>query len=335
MRVEPLGSRARCEARPASSESATSLRMRLAGGESGDSALGIAIRGPRHAFAYALCVQVVFSYADDVVAMGLNLPETDARIAGRSSVALVICQVRFDEQTSITASTALAFHERLGGEEGPYSKIAPFAGAGRIVLEVGPSGPVPQPARQTGWILGPDDGSWSLTLLPDSMGLQVNEGSGAYNGWDDFRGRLSEALAALQEVASPALEHRLGFRIADRIPGTPIGVEDAIGWSEYISTSFLGPIVEPAIAEAVKFSQQQLILDIGDRTICTVRQGLAAVLSLGEANTEYVIDADVYREVGRSFDSATIIDSAEAFKQTIDGLFGTIATSALVDKVAP
>lgn len=267
--------------------------------------------------------------------MSLDLPKPDTRVTGRSTVAMVICQVRFDEQASIAPPAAIAFHERLGGESGVYSKIEPIAG-GRIVLEMGPSGPIPQAAQQqTGWTLETEDGTWSLTLLPDSIGLQANEGSGAYKGWDDFRGRLSEALGALEEVATPTIVHRLGLRFVDRIPGSPLGVEDARSWSEYISANFLGAVAEPRIAEAAKFAQQQLVLDVGDGTNCTLRQGLAAVLSPPERNAEYVIDADVYRERGRPFNAATILDSVDVFMQTVDGLFGMIATPALLGKLTP
>ena len=96
----------------------------------------------------------MFSYADDVVAMSLELPQADARVSGRSSVALVICQVRFDEQPSIDPAAAIEFHERLGGEAGPYPKIESVAGGGRILLQLGPSGPVQQQTtRETGWSL--------------------------------------------------------------------------------------------------------------------------------------------------------------------------------------
>jgi uncharacterized protein (TIGR04255 family) len=266
--------------------------------------------------------------------MSLDLPKADPRIAERPTPAMVVCQIQFDEQESIAAAAAIAFRELLGGESGAYSKLEPVAG-GRIMLEVGPGGPVTQMSQKTGWNLETKDSAWSLTLLPDSMGLQANEGRGAYSGWDDFRGRLAEALGALDEVASPAIERRLGLRFVDRIPGASVGVENARGWSEYISPTFLGPVAEPTFADAAKFAQQQLILDVGDGSTCNLRQGLAAVLSPAEPNTEYVIDTDIYQERGRAFDTATILDSVDAFAQTIDGLFGTITTPALLDKTSP
>ena len=163
----------------------------------------------------------------------------------------------------------------------------------------------------------------------------MNEGSGAYEGWDDFRDRFAAALTALEEVASPAFEHRLGLRVVDRLPGAPLGVADAQGWTDYISPNFLGPVAETTIAESAKFAQHQLILDVGVGTTCSVRQGLAAVLSPGEPNTEYVIDTDVYRERGRPFNAVTILDGAGAFKQTIDDVFGAVTTAALLDKLGP
>jgi uncharacterized protein (TIGR04255 family) len=267
--------------------------------------------------------------------MPLDLPKADDRVAARSSVAMAICQIRFDEQDAIgSGATAVAFHERLGGEGGPYSKIESASAANRIMVAVGPGGPVQQPmTRQTGWSLEAEDGSWSLALLPDSMGLQTDEGFGAYKGWDDFLERLTKALAALQQVASPALEQRLGLRFVDRIPGTPLGVEGPSGWEPYITARFLGPIADPAIGRAAQFMQQHLLLDAGDRAICRMRHGLAAMLAADESRTEYVVDCDIYREGGRPFDVATILSTAEAFREQIDNLFGLVATPELLDKL--
>ena len=247
---------------------------------------------------------------------------------------MAICQIRFDEQDALgSGAAALAFHERLGGGEGPYSKIESAAGTNRIMFEMGSGGPVQQSARQTGWSLEAEDGSWSLALLPNSIGLQANEGFGAYNGWDDFLERLTNALEALQEVASPALEQRLGLRFVDRIPGTPLGIEGPTGWEPYITARFLGPIAEPAIGSAAQFAQQQLVLDAGDRAICSMRHGLAAVLAADKSRTEYVVDCDIYREGGRPFDVATILNTAGAFREQIDNLFGLVATSELLDRL--
>lgn len=267
--------------------------------------------------------------------MALDLPKADDRVAARSSVAMAICQIRFDEQDTIgSGATAVAFHERLGGSEGPYSKIESAAGTNRIMVEMGPGGPVQQStARQVGWSLEAEDGSWSLALLPNSIGLQANEGFGAYEGWDDFLERLTNALEALQEVASPALEQRLGLRFVDRIPGTPLGVEGPTGWEPYINARFLGPIAEPAIGSATQFAQQQLFLDAGDRAVCSMRHGLAAVLAADESRIEYVVDCDIYREGGRSFDVATILNTVGAFREQIDSLFGLVAMPKLLDKL--
>jgi uncharacterized protein (TIGR04255 family) len=267
--------------------------------------------------------------------MPLDLPPADDRVAARSSVAMAICQIRFDEQDAIgSGATAVAFHERLGGGEGPYSKIESAAGANRIMVEMGPGGPVQQStARQTGWSLEAEDGSWSLALLPNSMGLQANEGFSAYKGWDDFLGRLTNALEALQEVASPALEQRFGLRFVDRIPGTPLGVEGPPGWEPYIAARFLGPIAEPAIGGSAQFAQQQLFLDTGDHAVCSMRHGLAAMLAADESRTEYVVDCDIYREGGRPFDVATILNMAGAFREQVDNLFGLVATSELLDRL--
>jgi uncharacterized protein (TIGR04255 family) len=263
--------------------------------------------------------------------MTLDLPKADGRVATRSTVHLAICEVQFDEQASIASgSTGLQFHERLGGASGPYPKLESAAG-GNIRLELGPAGPIQQSTQQQGWSMESTDGSWSVGLLPNRMGVQVNQ---AYSGWADFVARLASALGVLQEAVSPAIEQRLGLRIVDRIPGTAAGVDDPAGWEPFITPSFFGALAVPEIARAAQVVQQQLVLRSADDVRCTVRQGLAAVVMSPESPTEYVIDIDVYRESARAFVPDAILSTVGEFREQVESLFGLVATPALLEKVA-
>jgi uncharacterized protein (TIGR04255 family) len=263
--------------------------------------------------------------------MTLELSKADERVAARSSVDMVICQIRFDEQEAVSAgTTAVRFHERLGGPGGRYPKIDQAEGTNRLVVEMGPGGPVQQTTtRKTGWSLEAKDASWSLTLLPDNIGLQT---SGGYSGWQDFLRRLTEALEALQEVVSPALEQRLGLRFVDRIAAADLSVDTPADWQPFIAPRFLGPLAEPGIGQAVQIAQQQLVIGGGNDVICSMRHGLALVS--GDGRTNYVIDCDLYREGGRPFDVAAILDAVGSFKDQAESLFAVAVTPALLERLS-
>src|ERR1700689_5598547 len=87
-----------------------------------------------------------------MTAMTLDLAQADSRIAGRRTVAMAICQVRYDQQTAVSSGpTALAFHEKLDGANGPYPKIEEAEGANRIVMGIGPGRPTAETRRREAW----------------------------------------------------------------------------------------------------------------------------------------------------------------------------------------
>lgn len=260
--------------------------------------------------------------------MALDLPAPDERVALRSTVGMAICQVRFEAQGDLGGATAVELHNRLGGAEGRYPKITSAEG-NRIMFEVGPQGPV-QTGR-TGWSFDAGDGSWAVTLLPDNVSLQADEG--AYAGWEDFAERFTEALAALSGAVSPALEQRLGLRVVDRISGTSVGVDEPSGWEAYINPRFLGPVTEPGLGDAIHGYQQLMVLDAGEGVTCNLRQGLASVLSQG-SRSDYVIDCDVFREVGRQFDAEAILEAVAGFRNQVESIFAVIATPQLLEALS-
>jgi uncharacterized protein (TIGR04255 family) len=256
--------------------------------------------------------------------MSLDLPSADERVAMRRTISTAICQIRFDEQPRVSdGSLAIEFHERLGGADGPYSKLEL---AEDHVLEMGPAGLQPQSGRR-GWSLEAADNSWSLALLPDNVALQAN--TKGYAGWNDFRQRLALVLEVLLEIVSPTVEQRLGLRFVDRIGGGALGVGQAYEWKPYIAPEFLGPIVVPGIGKTVEGGQQQLLIGADGGALCRLRQGLALVT--GEDRSVYVIDADFSREGVRQFDRDAILDVVGGFQEQANRLFSAAVTPALLD----
>jgi uncharacterized protein (TIGR04255 family) len=258
--------------------------------------------------------------------MTLELPPAGGPVSARSSVAMTICQVHFEQSAVVGESnTAVAFQSHLGGPDGPYPKVQEAEAVNQVTLSVGPGGPVPETKRTNGWSLRSDDEAWTIALLPNSVGLQTNQ----YDGWDDFATRLAKTIEALVKVVAPAFEQRLGLRCVDRIQG--LGVDSPQAWAPYVTPHFLGPILEPGLGPAVRAAHQQLIIDPGDDAICNLRHGPSQPNEDGSC--DYIVDCDLFREGGRTFDAAAVMRTAKDFKDHADRLFQAAATPALLDRI--
>lgn len=263
-----------------------------------------------------------------MTAMTLDLPQADDRIAARRTVTMAICQVRYDQQASIgSGATALAFHERLGGAGGLYSKIEEAEGANRIVMGIGPGRPIAETTRINGWSLTSSDDGWSLALLPGNMGLQSN----SYKGWDDFALRLTSALDALRDVVGPAVEQRVGLRFVDLIAGAKLGVDSPVGWEPYINREFLGALLIPELGRSILVCFQQALIDLGNDAQCNLRTGPAGTNEDG--SIDFLIDCDLYREGGRQFDAAAILNTVSTFREQANRLLQSVITPPLLDKL--
>jgi uncharacterized protein (TIGR04255 family) len=258
--------------------------------------------------------------------MTLDLPDPAEAVGARSSVIMAICQVRFEQSPVVSEkTTSLVFHDRLGGSSGAYPKIEEAEAVNQVTMTMGPAGPFSETKHLTGWQLSSEDDAWTVSLLPGSASLQTT----AYNDWEDFSERFSALLDALGEVVAPALEQRLGLRYVDRLAG--FGVESPMAWDQYISSSFLGPILIPGIGQSVQVAQQQLNLSAGNDIACIIRHGLAPPNDDG--THDYLFDCDVVRESGRPFDAAAIRRLVDSFKDQADRLFQAAALPLLLDRL--
>jgi uncharacterized protein (TIGR04255 family) len=263
-----------------------------------------------------------------MTAMTLDLAQADSRIAGRRTVSMAICQVRYDQQTAVSSGpTALAFHEKLDGANGPYPKIEEAEGANRIVMGIGPGRPIAETSRSNGWSFSSSDEQWSLALLPGNMGLQSN----SYNGWDDFLQRETAALEALSEIVRPSFEQRLGLRFVDTLVGENLDVATPAGWEPYISGQFLGPLLNSELTPATRATFQQVLIDIGDDAVCNLRTGTSGPNDDG--TVDFAVDCDLFRERGQPFDLTAILSTISRFKEQADRLFQAVVTPALLEKL--
>jgi uncharacterized protein (TIGR04255 family) len=216
----------------------------------------------------------------------------------------------------------LRFHEALGGREGEYPRVEPFA-AQNIVVQVGQ---IPRDAgsQQHGWKYVSADGDWTITSFPGSLALET---STAYISWsENFRDRLFRVLDAFCQLMPPVAEERLGLRYVDQIQEPR--VSDPLEWQEYLDSHLLGLILHDSLGPGVQATLQQVDLAVDDEIRCVVRHGFN--LSPGDGSPSYVFDTDTFRDGVRAFDLEGVKEAAEHLSDVSTQVFQQCVTQKLL-----
>ena len=239
--------------------------------------------------------------------MVLALPKVDETELTRSPLAVVVFQLRYEQNLGVSdGDVALSIHESLGGRDGQYPRIEPLqlvtaqidVSSGRSAL----GGLSSVPTR--GWRLVSEDGDWSAAIMPDHIALETN----AYGTWSHgFRERIHALLEAVHKHAAPRIEERLGLRYVNRLTESTSSPRD---WSEFVSAELLGPLADDFWGPGVENLQQQVQLDLGSDLRCLFRHGLVPREN-GMGFEGYLLDFDVFRQIPRRF-------SLDDAKKTLD-----------------
>jgi uncharacterized protein (TIGR04255 family) len=257
------------------------------------------------------------------VPVRLDQPDRTPLVA--SPLTLVVFQLRFETNAAASdARVARDFHERLGGRQGRYPVIEPVTNFSlQVAGAPGQEPSVSQRASMAGWRFRSEDSSWVASLLSDAVSLETTQ----YDMWDSFRDRLNELIAVLRDLVNPVFEQRLGLRFVNQV--TIDGVLEPAAWEPWVNSFLLGPALHPQLREGLIFSRQQLALDIGDETSCSLAHG-----SFPQADGQglaYLLDYDVYRQTGRPFVLEDVIDTATRFNDVALALFHLSVTQEYLD----
>lgn len=247
--------------------------------------------------------------------MPLTLPEPITDRLLNSPLRLVVCQVRFEEIPSAAdPRVGLAIYESLGGRSGAYPVFGEFHGE-QVDVTRAPGSPIAiQQTPLNGWRLVSEDGNWTVVLQPSGVTLETK----SYTTWsEDFEVRLKAILEAVAVALKPVLQIRLGLRYIDVI--TRPGIASPEDWRGWISESLLGPILHPEFGPGVQSLQQQVDIDAGDGTKCTLRHG--TVLDATNNGPAYLLDWDVHTETTKAFDASEAIGTLACFNRLALQLF--------------
>ncbi len=258
--------------------------------------------------------------------MPLDLPEPDKYQLARSPLALVVCQIQYEEILSVSdARFLLQFHQALGGRDGKYPLVDRLQEQ-QLSVGFGPAGPQSTASQlQTGAQVLSQDKRWTISVLPTSVAIQTTK----YSTWSgEFRERLHEVLDIVGELVSPHTEQRLGLRYVDRIADPSFSTPQ--NWRGYIVDELLGPILHERLGPAITSSQQQINIDADEDIRCGLRHGFHADTARNGALT-YTLDFDVYREGVRAFDTSDIKAAVDTFNRLALQLFQQTVTPRMLE----
>ncbi|WP_406730399.1 TIGR04255 family protein [Streptomyces sp. NBC_01794] len=249
--------------------------------------------------------------------MPLTLPSVDPRPLRSPPLAVVVFQVRFEQNLRISdGTTGLMVHERLGGRTGRYPRIEPQ----QVItsqFEINPAAGAQSPPTSVpmrGWRMRSEDSGWVVTLMPDTASLETT----SYTTWrKDFQGRILELLTALAEHVNPQIEERVGLRYVNKVikPGA-VGLSD---FRDVIAPGLLGPAGDTFWADGIQNAQQLIEVTVENEIEAKIRHG---GLRDNRGKLEgYLLDNDFYRAEPQSFDVSRITSLADRLNNAAAAIF--------------
>lgn len=169
--------------------------------------------------------------------------QEDRVIYRNNQVGEVICQLRFPEILSISATPPVAFQELIrkdfpqysARQETPAPKIS--GTPGNLSLENQPS--------TINYQFVSADGVWRVNLTSKFISLACCR----YTCWEDFAKRLDKPLVAFIKTYQPAYFERVGLRYLNFISRKALELENT-PFSQLINPMYLGPLADEEINEA-------------------------------------------------------------------------------------
>lgn len=207
-----------------------------------------------------------------------------------NQIAEVICQLRFPEILSISATPPAQFQDAIRDEypqfvrrmDMPAPKITGVPG--HLNLENQPG--------SVNYQFSSADGIWRVNLTGKFISLTCSR----YTCWEDFAQKLDKPLAAFIRLYKPAYFERVGLRYLNFISRNDLGLVN-VPFCELIAPCYLGLLAEEDVNETVA-AQSNVNAEISIRGGCRlkVHAGPGLVKKNGQQDQEvkFVFDQDLF-----------------------------------------
>ena len=208
----------------------------------------------------------------------------------KSTLAEVICQLRFPEILTIGANLPVDFQEAIREDYPQYSSRQEVA-APRLTGTPGNLQVQNQPAT-VNYQFTSADGKWKINLTNTFITLSC----ASYTCWEDFAAKLDKPLAAFIQIYRPAFFERVGLRYLNFISRKALELEN-VPFRELMMPCWLGPLADEDVAEAGS-TRCSVDTELAIRGGCRVKihAGPGRVKRNGQDDPEvkFIFDQDLY-----------------------------------------
>ncbi|MFG2823094.1 TIGR04255 family protein [Kitasatospora sp. NPDC048365] len=245
-------------------------------------------------------------------------------------VEVAIAEVRFSSSANEVSTEHATKLQAMALEQGlKLNTMQPARQQELMVQVVGVGAPAPQvTVRASGWQYFSDDQSMTVTVMPDSIVVQVTR----YERWSSsLRPALAVMLRGFGELITPELRFRLGLRYINRLVDPQAATPQA--WQGRINDALMGPILDPIFGKLVASANQQLELAFGGGQGAVIRHG--AFNDGASRSVSYLIDLDVFDGSTCTFDVDECLSQLQRMNRTALAMFQQATSNDFREELKP
>jgi uncharacterized protein (TIGR04255 family) len=256
---------------------------------------------------------------DDIPLGGL--PPADPTMLVKAPLEVAIIEVRFTASVAeISPTDAASLRDALAEGTNTMFPVIQPAFKQQVQIDFGAQGASRVSEQSKGWQIAAENGASIVTLMPDSVIMQI----GRYERWStSMKAPLGILLESLERLVEPSLIHRIGLRYIDRFQDNACG--SVSSWQGKIDDALLGPVLNKVFGDMVRGAQQQIEIRLDEQHGALLRHG--PVPDEGSKSVQYLLDTDVFRHSTFEFDVDEVLYSAERLNRTALSLFQAAMTA--------
>ncbi len=249
----------------------------------------------------------------------LNLPAPDRTPLSSAPLPLVVAQARYSaEGSSVPADVLESVQSRLRKAGLDCPQVGTVTSADAVSI-----GQAPIITSNSGFQLSTLDGTWSVTLLPDSASLETR----SFHSFDNqFRPYLHALLQAVSETLRPTVLQRAGLRFVNLLRSPEPGPAE---WPRWVSCAVCAPLQDEVVSAGVRALMQQMALQVTDKVESTVRSGVVEA----EGEPGFLLDIDTYSQPATLWSRADAPGQFDQLNEHGVALFQTLITTEMLTRL--
>jgi uncharacterized protein (TIGR04255 family) len=258
----------------------------------------------------------------------MPFPASERVFYRRSTLAEVICQVRFPPILRVESEAPAAFQESIREtfpllEEQDNLPLNLPPEVAQLVRSA-----IAQTPRKT-WRFLTDDRQWMVSVAREFLALSTQH----YERWEVFHKRLEELLASFLAEYQPSFFTRVGLRYRNMIVRSALELRDA-PWADLLQLHVAAEYSSAEVAPAIQRAAHEVLFQLteGDGKV-RLRHGTTEAPGVSEPETAYLIDSDFFTE--DRTEAADVLVRLTRFNRQAARLFRWCVSDRLHDAMQP